>query len=124
MTFWSGRQSRKRLRTGKQRRTAKVVKHLIPCEPEVTGQAEALSPVVAKGWTRNFDRVVAEVGQPQVAKQKPAVGVRVCAHPARPRRRKRGHELMAETLEKGSATFRTFGVRRAASGPQSARLGR
>ena len=52
VTFWSGRQSRKRLRTGEQRRTAKVVKHLIPCEPEVTGQAEASSPLVAKGWTR------------------------------------------------------------------------
>jgi DNA-binding Lrp family transcriptional regulator len=37
----------KTLENREQRRTAKEVKHLIPCEPEVTGQAEASSPLVA-----------------------------------------------------------------------------
>jgi hypothetical protein len=37
----------KTLENREQRRTAKVAKHLIPCEPEVTGQAEASSPLVA-----------------------------------------------------------------------------
>ena len=56
-------------------------------------QEAALDPRglgVGRSGARDRDRVVAEVGQPQVPQQQPAVGVRVGAHATRPARRKLG----------------------------------